>query len=346
MMENASTLNFSNQESGELTFNSQHSTTGQIFIGFALSVMTLFIVAGNVLVVLSLVKFGNLHQKLSRFLILNLAFSDLVIGVLIMPFRLHRELVGGWIFGHTFCVIWFACDAYLAMTCLYAVLLISVEKYMYVTMPLKYSMLVTKPRLQVAILSSWIFCGLVTLMPIVTGLGTTPVFQQEQSVEGDCYAALKVEYVSLLFGLNVLLPTVVMFYTNYHIYKAVREQTKKIHAQRIGPPVKNHSRPITKSEIKAIKMMFIMVFLAFVMWFPALSVLFINSLCSCIHPVVSEITIWFGISQTALHPFLYTYKKEFRQAYMKILKCNLRGSLQLESTVSVIVVLPVSQSAE
>ena len=73
----------------------------------SLAIIFAFTVVGNTLVALVLIKFRRhlLRNRPTYQFILNIVLSDLVVGLLTMPFEFVRELLDEWIFGTTACKI-------------------------------------------------------------------------------------------------------------------------------------------------------------------------------------------------------------------------------------------------
>ena len=73
----------------------------------SLAIIFAFTVVGNTLVALVLIKFRRhlFRNRPTYQFILNIVLSDLVVGLLTMPFEFVRELLDEWIFGTTACKI-------------------------------------------------------------------------------------------------------------------------------------------------------------------------------------------------------------------------------------------------
>jgi len=109
-----------------------------IFIAFFLVILILMTVLGNVLVVLSVFLYKRM-RTFTNFLLTSLATADLLVGLLIMPLSLidllhqHR-----WPFGRLLCRIWATMDVLLCTASILNLCIISLDRYMAITSPLKY----------------------------------------------------------------------------------------------------------------------------------------------------------------------------------------------------------------
>ncbi len=82
---------------------------GRVFLGFALSLLVLWTLLGNFTVCAAVLRFRHLRGKVTNIFIVSLAMSDLLVAVLVMPWRAATEVTGHWAFG-SFCQCWVAFD--------------------------------------------------------------------------------------------------------------------------------------------------------------------------------------------------------------------------------------------
>uniref|UniRef100_A0A915DFX0 G-protein coupled receptors family 1 profile domain-containing protein n=1 Tax=Ditylenchus dipsaci TaxID=166011 RepID=A0A915DFX0_9BILA len=109
-----------------------------VFVALFLILMILMTVLGNVLVVLS-VFFYKRMRTFTNFLLTSLATADLLVGLLIMPLSLIDLLHNhNWLFGHLLCSIWATSDVLLCTASILNLCIISLDRYMAITSPLKY----------------------------------------------------------------------------------------------------------------------------------------------------------------------------------------------------------------
>jgi hypothetical protein len=82
-----------------------------IFIGIILFTITIWTILGNILVILAFVIDKKIQQGgMSNYLIINLAISDLLLGIAVLPFSASYSTFGIWYFGKFLCEFWLAID--------------------------------------------------------------------------------------------------------------------------------------------------------------------------------------------------------------------------------------------
>jgi hypothetical protein len=82
-----------------------------VLIGIILFTITIWTIIGNVLVILAFIIDKKIRQGgISNCLIINLAFSDLLLGIAVLPFSASYSTSNIWYFGKFFCEIWLIID--------------------------------------------------------------------------------------------------------------------------------------------------------------------------------------------------------------------------------------------
>ncbi|XP_064831518.1 trace amine-associated receptor 6-like [Oncorhynchus masou masou] len=126
-----------------------------LYIFFSLiSVVTVFL---NVLVIISISHFKQLHTP-TNLLILSLAVSDLLVGLIVIPVMTVAILESCWGFGEYFCVFHFYITFLCTSLSLGNLVLISIDRYVAVCDPLLYHSKITTTGTICCISITWCCC--------------------------------------------------------------------------------------------------------------------------------------------------------------------------------------------
>ncbi|XP_035525718.1 trace amine-associated receptor 13c-like [Morone saxatilis] len=124
-----------------------------IFLYILLSCISLLTVALNLLVIISISHFRQLHTP-TNLLILSLAVSDFLVGLLLMPVKIL--LIGGcWFLESLMCGLFYYASFILTSASVGNMVLISVDRYVAICDPLCYPTKVTQKRVKICICLCW-----------------------------------------------------------------------------------------------------------------------------------------------------------------------------------------------
>lgn len=189
-------------------------------------------IGGNVLVCLA-VGLSRRLRRVTNCFVVSLAVTDLLLGLLVMPFSATLELRSGkWPLGGTLCNIYVSLDVMLCTASIMTLLAISVDRYLAISAPLCYSRRVTPIRVALVITTIWTMSLTVSFVPIHLGWNTADFNVQhldwgmgdEDSDRRHCRFEWNNNYVLLdAFG-TFYLPLLVMCGMYHCIFRVAREQ--------------------------------------------------------------------------------------------------------------------------
>lgn len=313
-----------------------------IALGVLLSLIIFLTVGGNVLVCLAVCAFRRL-RCLANCFIVSLAATDLLLGLLVLPFSALLQLSDEWPLGPVFCNLYISMDVMLCTASILTMLVISVDRYLAVTMPLRYASLVLPWRVVVAIASVWTVSVAVSFLPIQMGWNTINGTVQNQnpgSPEKKCRFELNRPYVLTDSLLTFYIPLMAMCWTYFRILLIARTHAKHIISTRPACITRYNCRitstpvntlvssvsTMTLREHKATVTLAALIGAFVVCWLPYF-VLF-TALGLKEHPDPSSVpqysfVLWLGYANSALNPILYgALNKDFRSAYTRLLRCR------------------------
>ncbi|XP_052101986.1 octopamine receptor beta-2R-like [Mytilus californianus] len=320
-----------------------NETTGTSLDVFLLvlksTVMTLIMctaVAGNLLVIGSVVKFERLRSRVTNYFIVSLAFADILVAVLVMPFNASMEISEKWIFGSFMCDVFNSNDVLFSTSSILHICCISMDRYIAIMKPLKYERKMTKFRALSMIAVTWIASLLISYIPIHSQLYTTHknalVLKNNPNA---CTFVVNRLYAIISSSVSFWIPCTIMVFVYIRIFIEARKQEKHIRSASVCSNKSNalypnrSSRDISdrktmKREHKAAKTLGIIMGVFILCFFPFFSWYLITSMCKdlCPYPpILGKILFWIGYSNSCLNPIIYAYyNREFRQAFKRLLK--------------------------
>ncbi|XP_056358568.1 histamine H2 receptor [Oenanthe melanoleuca] len=292
----------------------------QLVVGFFLVILIVVTLCGNIIVCLA-VTLDRRLRSLTNCFIVSLAITDLLLGLLVLPFSAYYELSREWPFGSILCNIYTSLDVMLCTASILNLFMISLDRYFAVTTPLRYCQVVTPSRVAVGLVVIWAVSLMVSFLPIHLGWNTngTAVQNTEPTCSTECTLAVNPVYGLVVALLTFYSPLLIMCITYYRILKIAREQAKRINHtwgnSPMPPMVKEHKATVTLAVVLG----------AFIIcWFPYFTVFTYRGVWgdSGVKGTLMSIVLWLGYANSALNPILYgTFNRDFRLAYQHLLHC-------------------------
>jgi hypothetical protein len=134
---------------------------GTLLIGLA--VATAF---GNFLVGLALFKYRNL-RTVSNYLIGNLACSDFLLAMTILPLSAVQECLGHWVFGEIMCYFWLCTDVLYCTASIWNLCIIAFDRFTATLYPMWYREKRSPKQAAIYIAIVWIFSIAICIPPLL-----------------------------------------------------------------------------------------------------------------------------------------------------------------------------------
>lgn len=136
-----------------------------VVLGLVLLVFVIFGVFGNILVILSVLCHRH-WRSVTHYFIANLAAADLLLSSAVLPFSVTSEVLGRWVFGRPFCSVWAALDVLCCTASILSLCVISIDRYLAVSYPLRYSTIATGRRGLAAVAALWGLSAAISVGPL------------------------------------------------------------------------------------------------------------------------------------------------------------------------------------
>ncbi|XP_068602490.1 trace amine-associated receptor 13c-like [Brachionichthys hirsutus] len=217
-----------------------------LLIYITLSLISIVTVLLNMMVIISISHFKQLHTS-TNLLLLSLAVSDCIVGFLII---FQIILINGcWFLGDIVCVVYFVLDYLITAASIGIMVLISVDRYVAICHPLHYSTKVTKTRINVCVCLCWMFCVLVHCLILKDNLEQPGGFN---SCVGQC--VINLNYASILADviLSFIIPVTVIVVLYMRVFMVAASQARAMRSHVTSVTI-NCSVKVSakKSELKA-----------------------------------------------------------------------------------------------
>ncbi|XP_042247195.1 trace amine-associated receptor 1-like [Thunnus albacares] len=248
-----------------------------IFLGL-LCVVT---ICGNLLVIISVIYFRQLHIP-TNYLILSLAVADLLVGVLVFPFSMMFTVTSCWYYEGL------------------------LYRYYAVCQPLSYKSKINDRVIGIMIFVSWSVSALIGIGIIIAG------FNQGKCEESCIIDALISTTLACIFSFYV--PVIIMLCIYLKIFLVAQRQARSIQSTKSGATV-------SKMERKATNTLAIVMGVFILCWTPYFLCIIFQPVTYDLTPIaVIETLNWLTLSNSMLNPFIYAFFYSwFRSAFRMII---------------------------
>ncbi|XP_070551990.1 histamine H3 receptor-like [Ptychodera flava] len=240
------TINASSEGDDETPFD-ENRLPGTI----VLSIITIGTIFGNTLTILAFAIDEKLRANLGNWFIVNLSLADFLVGAVSLPLNVAAYAHGYWPFGKDVCRFWSTVDYIATIESVFAVLLISLDRYLLLTIEVRHVTMQTRKRVFFQCACSWILTCVIVL-PLVLGYPawTGRVFfdyDDTCDVEFLYDTAWTVAFVVVTF----IAPLLTLVYLNGSIYYRIRKRAKTVVPDN---PTKQFYKDVVKTQVAIVNM--------------------------------------------------------------------------------------------
>ncbi|XP_038647996.1 D(1B) dopamine receptor [Scyliorhinus canicula] len=319
----------------------------RVLTGFFLSLLILFTLLGNALVCAAVFRFRHLRGKVTNIFIVSLALSDLLVAILVMPWKAVAEVAAYWPFG-PFCKVWVAFDIMCSTASILNLCVISVDRYWAIGSPFRYERKMTRRLALLMIGVTWALSILISFIPVQLDWHSS---EPEEGAQGsssgtNCDSSLNRTYAISSSLISFYIPVAIMLVTYTRIYRIAQIQIRRIasleraaeHAQtchRNPLDCQQHStlKSSFKKETKVLKTLSIIMGVFVCCWLPFFILNCLVPFCDrsspaaasslpCVSETTFDIFVWFGWANSTLNPVVYAFNADFRKAFSSLLGCH------------------------
>uniref|UniRef100_A0A667YR43 5-hydroxytryptamine receptor 4 n=1 Tax=Myripristis murdjan TaxID=586833 RepID=A0A667YR43_9TELE len=322
----------------------------KIVLTIFLSIIIIMTVFGNLLVMVALCKDRHLRKKKTNYFIVSLAFADLLVAVVVMPFAAIELTTGQWRYGAIFCLVRTSLDVLLTTASILHLCCIALDRYYAICcQPLVYRHKMTPVRVAVMLGGCWLIPFFISFLPIMqswNAIGIEDIDDSEPTLKQNlhcdhrrvstgssndtsCVFLVNRPYALICSAVAFYVPLALMVLAYQRIYVTAMSHARQIETlQRAGSAPVPGAAPVTTSrmrvETKAAKTLAVIMGCFCLCWAP----FFITNVVDpFIHYSVPwqlwTAWLWLGYINSGLNPFLYAFlNRAFRRAFLVILCCG------------------------
>ncbi|GAB1294978.1 Trace amine-associated receptor 1 [Apodemus speciosus] len=294
------------------------------------SLMSLIILAtlvGNLIVIISISHFKQLHTP-TNWLLHSMAVVDFLLGCLVMPYSMVRTAERCWYFGEIFCKVHTSIDITLSSASIFHLAFISIDRYCAVYDPLRYKAKINVSTIFVMILLSWSLPAVFAFGMIFLELnlkGAEELYYNQVGSLGGCSLFFSKVSGVLAFITSFYIPGSVMLFVYYRIYFIAKGQARSINRRNLQVGVEGKKREPHSKDTKAAKTLGIMMGVFLACWCPFFFCMALNPFLGYVMPPsLNDALNWFGYLNSALNPMVYAF---FYPWFRRALKMVLFGKI-------------------
>uniref|UniRef100_A0A6I8PEE6 Neuropeptide FF receptor 1 n=1 Tax=Ornithorhynchus anatinus TaxID=9258 RepID=A0A6I8PEE6_ORNAN len=319
---------------GNLTFSSYYQHSPPVAAMFILAYVLIFLMCmvGNTLVCFIVVKNRQMRTVTNMF-ILNLAVSDLLVGIFCMPTTLVDNLITGWPFDNVMCKMSGLVQGMSVSASVFTLVAIAVERFRCIVHPFRQKL--TPKEALVTIVVIWAL-ALAIMCPSAVTL-TVTWDEHHFMVDGQnrsyplysCWEAwpskgMRKIYTTVLFSHIYLAPLtlIVVMYARIAL-KLFKSSAPARGSQPDGAAVER--RRVSKRKAKVVNMLIIVALFFTLSWLPLWSLLLLTDYGHLSERQIHVVTVyifpfahWLAFFNSSANPIIYGYFNEnFRRGFQE-----------------------------
>uniref|UniRef100_A0A3P8XP11 Neuropeptide FF receptor 1 n=1 Tax=Esox lucius TaxID=8010 RepID=A0A3P8XP11_ESOLU len=322
----------------------QHSLP--VAASFILAYLFIFLLCmvGNVLV--CLIVLGNRRMRtVTNVFILNLAVSDLLVGIFCIPTTLVDNLITGWPFTNTVCKMSGLVQGMSVAASVFTLVAIAVDRFRCIVYPFQPKLTLTVAKVTIAMI--WVL-AVVIMCPSAAALSVQVadnfmVYNQDYNITYPLYSCyerftnpkMRKVYTTVLFAHIYLVPlaliTIMYGRIGVKLYSSVVSTSRRQGATPSSPARHEGVRPmVSQKKIKVIKMLIVVALLFMLSWLPLWTVMLLTDYeglkedrMELITGYIFPFAHWLAFSNSSVNPIIYGYFNEnFKKGFQAVCRTN------------------------
>ncbi|KAM8822514.1 trace amine-associated receptor 13c-like [Spinachia spinachia] len=287
-----------------------------MLIYILLSSISLLTVTLNLLVIISICQFKQLHTP-TNILLLSLATSDFFVGLLML---FQVVIINGcWILGDHMCIFYTFLDFIITSASVGTMVLISFDRYLAICEPLHYSNKVTPQRVKICVFLCWTCSAFLHCVLFKDNLEILNAQGRYKSCFGECIIVINyiAEWANLFF--SFICPVTVIIVLYMRVFLVAVTQARAMRSQVAALALKFPTTKTAKtSELKATRTLGVVVVVFLVCLCPYYSVS-LSDQDRLLNLSSATIVICVFYFNSCLNPLIYAFFYPWFRKSMKLI---------------------------
>ncbi|XP_035994787.1 trace amine-associated receptor 13c-like isoform X2 [Fundulus heteroclitus] len=209
----------------------------------------------------------TLHWQLhtpTNILLLSLAVSDFLVGLLLMPLEIYRK-TSCWFFGDIICVFFIFLSGHIVSASIGNIVLISVDRYIAICDPLHYPNRISTAKAKCCVCLCWLWYAFYSIFLLKDQL-IQP--QRMNSCAGECSVIIQYVVVTIDLILNFAFPVTIIIVLYTRVFVVALSHARAMRSHIASVTLQRSLNVITKSDLKAARTLGILIVVYLVCFCP------------------------------------------------------------------------------
>ncbi|XP_029010871.2 trace amine-associated receptor 13c-like [Betta splendens] len=219
-----------------------HSEAMLIYV--LVSCISLLTACLNLLVIVSISHFRQLHTP-TNLLLLSLAVSDFLIGLIVVPFQMLLT-EPCWFLGDLVCVLYYFIPFITVPASVINMVLISIDRYVAICDPLRYSTRITHSRVKLCVVLCWVYSIFYSFLFLYDNL-------KHPGSSNSCYGECVVNVIlaaDLILSFIVPISAIIILYVRVFVVAVSQARSMRSHITAVKQQ-RSLTVTVQRSELKA-----------------------------------------------------------------------------------------------